>query len=93
MLTVEQAQLKLSLMPLLTTVDVTYSTDMETEEPVLQFQYANIPGPGMTTIQVPLSANTLALAGVIPNLPITNDPATRLACVAIITSPPLPGNE
>lgn len=87
----EQAEVKLALMPLLTTVEVSYAEDMESGAPILQFFYNNIPGPGQTTIQIPLVPNSTNLADVVANLPLAAE--DRLACVAVMLAPSQPGDE
>lgn len=84
-MTKEQAETKLALLPLLTTVDVSYG---EPSDPGLIFHYINIPGPGETTIQIDLAPSETQLGDLVNNLPIA--PANRLAALAIMLVPPLP---
>ncbi len=90
-MTKEQAEVKLGLMPLNTNVTVSYEPDMESGAPMLTFAYPTVPGPGQSTIQIPLAPNSTNLANVVANLPL--NAADRLASLAIMLSPSLPGDE
>lgn len=85
MMTREQARTKLDLLPLLISVSVEYSTNMD-DDPVLEFSYHNIPGPGESVVQLPLSPSEVNLRDLVNNLPLA--PADKLAALAIMLSPP-----
>ncbi len=84
-MTNEQATTKLSLLPLLVPVTVAYSTNSE-DEPVLEFSYSNVPGPGESAIQVGLAPSEQQLKDLVANLPLL--PADRLASLAIMLAAP-----
>jgi hypothetical protein len=82
-MTKEQAEEKLALLPLLTTVTVSYAEDAGV--PYLQYSYSSIPGPGTTNIGVDLVPTAAQLQDCVNNLPLA--PENRLAALAIMLAP------
>jgi hypothetical protein len=56
------------------------------DDPVLQFTYQNIPGPGETNFQMGLSPSDENMKDLVNNLPLAA--ADKLASLAIMLSPP-----
>jgi hypothetical protein len=83
-MTKEQAETKLSLLPLTAAVTVYY--EMISDAPYLAFEYG-LPGGGAGTISIPINPTETNLGNLVDNLPLAN--ADRLAALAIMLSPSL----
>ena len=86
-MTKEQARTKLDLLPLLVPVAVDYGTD-EAENPVIEFSFSSVPGPGDNYFSMPLAPTEQNVKDLVNNLPLA--PIDRLASLAIMLAPPLP---
>jgi hypothetical protein len=87
-MTKDQLERKLSLVPLLIPVSVSYEED-DDGNPVLRLSYNTIPGPGEASCSIGLAPNELQLQDVSNFLPLSS-PVERLAALAILISPSLP---
>ena len=87
-MTKEQAQTKLGLLPLTATVAVDNSTD-EDNRPVIEFSYQS--GGATISIALDLVPTATQLNDLVNNLPLL--PANKLASLAIMLTPSLPGQE
>jgi hypothetical protein len=82
-----QMETKLSLLPLNSTVEVSYAVAGEDDHPVMELSYPLNPGPGWAVIQVDIEPTEQQLKDIVANLPLP--PQDQLASLAIMLTPPL----
>jgi hypothetical protein len=79
---------RLALLPLLVPVETEYGTNPALDDmPVIILTFQNIPGPGMSELQIPISPSEQNMKDLANNLPLLD--ANRLASLAILLAPPL----
>lgn len=84
-MTKEQADEKLAVLPLLSSVATYYA--FEDETPTLTFEWQN-PGGGWASVSIPMSPSLTNLHDLSQHLPLAA--ADRVAALAILIAPALP---